>query len=553
MDSRFRTWLPRISLAAVLALLTLVGVIQYQWFSRSAAVEIETAVRGLEASVWQTVSREFQRFAPAVADLEAYRTGAVHDAAAARATLTRLWNTYGPTGPAPNLVSWVGYQEPGTEVWNRLDAAGWTRVPAPADRSTLGNFARFQADRTSPTLLLGFDPARFSATYVEPVLKEQYPGAVLEWQAGVPDRGPPQGPGFNSRTYAFNPVAALTGGAHEPATVTVPLPPFPEFPFRNARFPDGVLTPGSHGASLGQIRLTLASEGPAAAIEQRLAWNWWGTTLLLMVLGAAFALVLRQSGRVADLRRREREFVASVSHELRTPLTVIRSAADNFSQGIVPAERQGRYGQLILDQALRLGRMVEQMLAFAQAEAGPSAPVRAPLAFAPWLAEIKPALENLAHDRAIRLVWDVAGVPPGGKTDPDALRSILENLVVNALNHAYPGAGPEAEAGSRSVRVTLRFLVPNRLELTVDDDGRGISPKEAKNVFEPFYRDQVSRNTQEKGSGLGLFLARRQARRLGGDLKLESPWRRTDGVRRPGCRFVALVPFEAGEEVPDGR
>ncbi|HTH13343.1 MAG TPA: HAMP domain-containing sensor histidine kinase, partial [Spirochaetia bacterium] len=454
-------------------------------------------------------------------------------------------------GPAPGLLSWVGYQEAGSETWNRLDGQGWSRIPAPTqgDRSA-GSFARFQTDRTSPNLLLGFDSVKFARTYAEPVLKEQYPGATLEWLTDAPDRGPPQGPGGSGRTYAFNPLAALTGGGGGPMAVSVPLPPFPEFAFRNFRFPDGVLTPGGRGTQ-GQVKLTLASDGPATTIEQRLAWNWWGTTLLLLVLGAAFALVLRQTGRVADLRRREREFVASVSHELRTPLTVIRSAADNFSQGIVPPERQAKYGQLILDQALRLGRMVEHMLSFAQAEVGPSAPVWAPLAFRTWVAEIQPALENLAHDREVRLVWDVAGVPAGGRTDPDALRSILENLVVNAVNHAYP-APPGT--GTRIVRVTLRFLVPNRLQLTVDDDGRGISPKEAKNVFEPFYRDQVSRNTQEKGSGLGLFLARRQARRLGGDLKLESPWRRTDGVRRPGCRFVLLIPFEAeGEEAHDGR
>jgi signal transduction histidine kinase len=99
--------------------------------------------------------------------------------------------------------------------------------------------------------------------------------------------------------------------------------------------------------------------------------------------------------------------------------------------------------------------------------------------------------------------------------------------------------------------VTLRHLVPDRLELTVDDDGRGISAKEAKKVFEPFYRDLVSRANQEKGSGLGLFLAQRQARRMGGDLKLESPWRRLDGSRRSGCRFQTVVPFTA--EVPHGR
>jgi len=293
-----------------------------------------------------------------------------------------------------------------------------------------------------------------------------------------------------------------------------------------------------------------AANGPAASIEGRLAWNWFGSTLLLAVLDAAFGLVLGQAARLAAQRRREREFVASVTHELRTPLTVIRSAADNFTRGIVAAERQGQYGRLIMDQVLRLGRMIEEMLALAQTEAGSSsAPVEAPVVFGPWLDELRPPLEALAASRGVTLEWDTAGVPAAGKTDPDVLRLVVENLVVNAVNHAYPASSP----GPKPVRITLKYRLAGRLEVIVDDDGRGIAPREAQKVFDAFYRDEVSRNTQEKGSGLGLFLAQRQARRVGGSLTLETPWRRIDGVKRPGCRFVAALPLKPLEEEPHGR
>ena len=68
-------------------------------------------------------------------------------------------------------------------------------------------------------------------------------------------------------------------------------------------------------------------------------------------------------------------------------------------------------------------------------------------------------------------------------------------------------------------------------------------------MFEPFYRGEIARRRHEKGTGLGLFLARRKARSLGGDLRLESPYRRADGVRAPGCRFTLELP---SGDVSDG-
>ena len=89
---------------------------------------------------------------------------------------------------------------------------------------------------------------------------------------------------------------------------------------------------------------------------------------------------------------------------------------------------------------------------------------------------------------------------------------------------------------------------PGRLLFIVEDEGRGIAKAETNLVFEPFYRDQTSRDRHEKGSGLGLFIARRKARLLGGDLRLESPYARADGSKRPGCRFILELPFKEPDD-----
>lgn len=540
--ARLRRWSPRLLLLVAFGLLAVVGIIQYQWFSRSAASEVEVTVRGLEATLRQSVGREFLRYAPVVTELEALRSTSTR--AQAHVVLDRLLATYGPQGTVPGLVAWVGYEASGT--FEKALVPGVWRV-APSPTTSQGppspgpeNLLALRLEPPGTAVVLGLEVDRFFATYVLPALAEVVPDAQITWTRDDRDSPPPEP--FDPQAYDFNPFSALFQSP-KPPTLTVGIPRAFDLPARGTQ---GTNLPALRLLSGWKVSVELPAESPIRAIERRLAWNWLASSLILVVLGGAFALVVGQASRADALRRREREFVASVSHELRTPLTVIRSAADNFVQGVVPQEKQGRYGTLILDQSLRLGRMIEQMLAFAQAEADSAPPkVAAPLVFAPWWDQVRPPLEALALARGCTLVWDVGGLPPSGTTDPEALRLVLDNLVINALNHAYPPAAPTDTRG-RAVRITMRHLVPDRLELVVEDDGRGISPQEAKKVFDPFYRDEVSRSNQETGSGLGLFLALRNAQKMGGSLRLESPWRRL-GAKRSGCRFQMVVPWVAGD------
>jgi signal transduction histidine kinase len=202
------------------------------------------------------------------------------------------------------------------------------------------------------------------------------------------------------------------------------------------------------------------------------------------------------------------------------------------------------YGEMIHAQSLRLGSMIEEVLLFSQVEGGTvQKPPLAPLRTEAFDAELRAPLEAIAHSEGIRIEWDFGSLPREFLYDAETLRLILSNLVANALYHAYPG--PDKGA----VRVVGKVRLPDAIQFFVEDDGRGIAKKEADLVFEAFYRDEASRARHEKGSGLGLFIARRKAALLGGDLKLESPYERIDGVKRPGCRFTLEIPFEEPDDV----
>jgi signal transduction histidine kinase len=134
---------------------------------------------------------------------------------------------------------------------------------------------------------------------------------------------------------------------------------------------------------------------------------------------------------------------------------------------------------------------------------------------------------------------DVQGVPELLlRVDADALRQVLENLLVNALTHA----GPQAR-----VVVTARVDAAG-VEVDVEDDGLGIQTDEQARIFEPFGRGDRTRMVP--GFGLGLAIARDLATALGGSLAVTSPVRPTDATH-PGTRFTLRLP--AARLLPAGR
>ena len=225
---------------------------------------------------------------------------------------------------------------------------------------------------------------------------------------------------------------------------------------------------------------------------------------ILLLMGVSIALLALSSRRAHRLAQQQMEFVAGVSHELRTPVAVIRSAAENLSQGVVEdPERVRRYGDAIQIEGRRLGEMVERVLHFAGIEAGRVA--RSPVAIEPLVAEAVDAA--LAHERETFTVErNISADLPQVLGDATALRSAIQNLVANAMK--YGGA-------DRWIGIRADFAHEGRhrreVRITVEDHGGGVDPADLPHIFEPFYRGADATTRQIQGSGLGLALVRRIA------------------------------------------
>jgi signal transduction histidine kinase len=259
-----------------------------------------------------------------------------------------------------------------------------------------------------------------------------------------------------------------------------------------------------------------APAGDGSPLALILAVTW---TMVLLASGAVLALLIG----VQALSERRAAFVSAVTHELRTPLTTFRMYAEMLAEGMVRDEPQRRvYLETLRHESLRLGLLVENVLAYGRVERGKVVRRPEPLRLAELLERCGDRLRERARAAGMALHPDV----PGELTvlgEPGALEQILFNLVDNACKYAAAGADTRIvlSASREGGRVLVR----------VRDFGPGIRRDDRGRLFVPFSRSAAHAAGAAPGVGLGLALCASLARSLRGSLALES-------VEGPGACFV---------------
>ena len=233
---------------------------------------------------------------------------------------------------------------------------------------------------------------------------------------------------------------------------------------------------------------------------------------------------LRRSDRLAALGT----IAASVAHEINNPLATISGCAtavgDRLRRQVDANEDSIEYLEMIADESRRCSGIVRSLHDLARE--GPPALAPADL---PTLARGVVALVSI--DRAAKPVtFAVEGEARlEAICDPDKLKQLLLNLLINARDASAPGG-----------RVTVRVerVGPDAARFVVADHGRGIERRDLGRVFEPFHTDKT------QGLGIGLFLCERIAAQHGGTIRAES------GGRGEGARFVVEFPTRTSRFVP---
>jgi len=289
-------------------------------------------------------------------------------------------------------------------------------------------------------------------------------------------------------------------------------------------------------ANFGELQISIDSQ-ELHLRHGRQTRGFLAVALMLMLsLGTGMHLLLRSVKRELDQARRTENFVAAVTHELRTPVSAVRLYGEMLRDGwAANEEKRAEYYGRIVTEAGRLETMVERVLEKSQLASVETKPQPGDLN--EWLRGHAGRQWKLSED--VRLELDPT-LPRVWMT-PEALRSIVGNLVENARKYAAPQDG-RGGAEPILVRTVMDELGP-RLEVL--DRGPGIPDEDKRSVFDAFYRRGDEGTRRSKGTGLGLHLVKIQAQSIGGDVEVLD----RDGG---GCLFrVRLDPAPAGVEQPE--
>ena len=229
--------------------------------------------------------------------------------------------------------------------------------------------------------------------------------------------------------------------------------------------------------------------------------------------------------------RAQRAFLSRLSHELRTPLNAILGFAqllDIDERHPLPATQRQQV-QWILSAGQQLLALIEDVLDMSKVEAGEISLHLEQVDVNALIHECVPMLETVRQQHQVTIVNRCATTPLLAKADAQRLRQIIINLLSNACKynrregHARIGAHQEGDA----------------VVLDVSDDGIGMRPEEAEQLFQPFRR-LPSAISHAEGTGLGLYIVKQLVERMHGSVSVWSD----PGV---GTRFTVRLPAASAD------
>ena len=202
-------------------------------------------------------------------------------------------------------------------------------------------------------------------------------------------------------------------------------------------------------------------------------------------------------------------FLATASHELKTPLTVILGFAQLLLDDLVKdADRQAAL-EAIEKRARELSRIVDRLLMTGRIEAGRIALNLAVVDLPPIVTERTTALAASA-ERGVR--FDVAEHVPPVVGDSDAITTVLDHLLDNAVKYSPEGQDVTVAVRARSGHV----------ELEVSDTGIGMSADESRHCFDRFWQAETSDVRKYGGTGVGLYIVRSLVEGMSGQIEVRS-------------------------------
>ena len=226
----------------------------------------------------------------------------------------------------------------------------------------------------------------------------------------------------------------------------------------------------------------------------------------LAELGRSFNEMAASVEQLFDARR---QLVAAASHDLRTPVAAIEAMHEAIEDGLADVSD---YLPALREQARTLRLLVDDLFELARIDAGSLTLELRETQLDPVVESCLRGLEAEARSRQVRLEAHLDEPLPPVRCAPEHVQRVLANLLTNALRHT-------PSDGAVAVRATPRA---GAVEVSVEDDGEGLSTEALQRMFERFWRGDPARQRSSGSSGLGLAIAKGLVEAQGGSIWAEN-------------------------------
>ena len=223
-------------------------------------------------------------------------------------------------------------------------------------------------------------------------------------------------------------------------------------------------------------------------------------------------LKLKESaGEKIENEDNNRELITNISHDLKTPITAIKGYVEGIMDGVADSpEKMDKYIKTIYNKANDMDRLINELTIYSKIDTNriPYTFLRLNVAdyFNDCVEEVGVELES----KGIELNYtNLVDANTRIIADPEQLKRVINNIISNSVKYM----DKEKEKSIIDIRILDEV---DAIKVEIEDNGRGISPKDLPNIFDRFYRSDSSRNSSKGGSGIGLSIVKKIVEDHGG-------------------------------------
>ena len=251
-------------------------------------------------------------------------------------------------------------------------------------------------------------------------------------------------------------------------------------------------------------------------------------------IGYLGATISYMAGEIARSEDDQKKFVANVSHDFRSPLTSIKGYLEAMLDGTIPPELYEKYLNIVLNETERLRKLTNSLLTLNNLNTKGMLLDISRFDINTVIRNTAASFEGTCKRKMIAIELILTGDELYVKADVGKIQQVLYNLLDNAIKFSHENSIIKIETTEKH----------NKVFVSVKDNGIGIPKDELKQIWERFYKSDLSRGKDKKGTGLGLSITREIIRSHGENINVIS----TEGV---GSEFIFTLPVALNEEEDD--